>query len=269
MRAFRVAYVGHGYHGFQRQPDVETVEGTLLAALTDLGVIEASGTIPPGYAAAGRTDAGVSALAQTVAFEAPAWLSPPVLSNALPDDIGVWAHAEVPDDFHARHHAVARTYEYHLVPELDLTAAAAALERLSGEHDFHNLTPDDHGTVRSIQTALESAPTGSIVRITADGFPRQLVRRIVSLVTSVASGAVTLDRIDRLLEGPPVDGPLGVEPAPPEALLLTDVTYPAVTFEADETARASVADAFATRCDTLEARRRVAERIRAGVTSSR
>ena len=61
MRAFRVAYDGRPYSGFQRQPDVPTVEDTLLDALRALGVFEGS-DVPPGYAAAGRTDAGVSAL---------------------------------------------------------------------------------------------------------------------------------------------------------------------------------------------------------------
>jgi len=75
MRAYRVAYDGRPYSGFQRQPDVPTVEGTVLAALGRLGVCELD-AIPEGYAAAGRTDAGVSAVAQTVAFDAPDWLAP-------------------------------------------------------------------------------------------------------------------------------------------------------------------------------------------------
>ncbi|MFB6218385.1 MAG: tRNA pseudouridine(38-40) synthase TruA, partial [Halobacteriaceae archaeon] len=64
MRAFRLAYDGRPFHGFQRQPDVPTVEGALLDALDALD-IPFAGDTPSGYAAAGRTDRGVSAVAQT------------------------------------------------------------------------------------------------------------------------------------------------------------------------------------------------------------
>jgi hypothetical protein len=57
VRAFRLAYDGSGYRGFQRQPHGETVEDELFAALRELGVAFEGGS-PVGYAAAGRTDAG-------------------------------------------------------------------------------------------------------------------------------------------------------------------------------------------------------------------
>ena len=69
MRAYRIAYDGRPYYGFQRQPDVPTVEDDLFDALRALDAF--SGEKPPSYAAAGRTDAGVSALAQTVALRPP------------------------------------------------------------------------------------------------------------------------------------------------------------------------------------------------------
>jgi len=81
MRAFRVAYDGEPYRGFQRQPHGDTIEDALFEGLRALGVGFRDGS-PAGYAAAGRTDAGVSARAQTVAFEAPDWLSPRARSTA-------------------------------------------------------------------------------------------------------------------------------------------------------------------------------------------
>ena len=114
MRAYRIAYDGQPYHGFQRQPDVPTVEDALLSALRALDVLEAGGDTPPGYAAAGRTDAGVSALAQTVAFEASDWLSQAALNSELPESVSAWASAAVAPDFHATHHASSREYTYFL-----------------------------------------------------------------------------------------------------------------------------------------------------------
>ena len=84
MRAYRLAYDGAGYRGFQRQPHGETVEDALFGALRDLDVAFVDGS-PVGYTAAGRTDAGVSARAQTVAFEAPEWLRPRAFDAELPD----------------------------------------------------------------------------------------------------------------------------------------------------------------------------------------
>ena len=160
MRAFRIAYDGRPYHGFQRQPDVQTVEDALLDALVELDVIEEVGAgtrpTPPGYAAAGRTDAGVSATAQTVAFEGPAWLSPAALNGELPADVRAWAAADADDGFHATHHAAEREYTYFLSdPDGQAERARTAVAVLSGEHDFHNLTPDDEGTVRALSASVE------------------------------------------------------------------------------------------------------------------
>jgi tRNA pseudouridine38-40 synthase len=231
-RAYRVAYDGRAYHGFQRQPDVPTVEDALLDALRALDVCPGDGT-PPGWAAAGRTDAGVSALAQTVAFDAPAWLSPAAFTSELPADVWVWADAAAPADFHATHDATGRAYTYHLhAPPgaVDDARARETLADLAGEHDFHNLTPDDEGTVRDLETDLEREGEFLRLRLRASGFPRQLVRRVVSLVAEFGRGTPSGDRLERVLSPEPLSGPEGVPPAPAEPLVLTDVSYP-VSFE--------------------------------------
>jgi tRNA pseudouridine38-40 synthase len=264
MRAFRIAYDGRPYHGFQRQPEVPTVEDAILDALQRLGVLD--GDTPPGYAAAGRTDAGVSALAQTVAFECPDWLSPAALNGELPEDIRAWASADAPGDFHATHHASARTYVYHLhAPETDHAAARAVLDRLSGEHDFHNLTPDDTGTRRELSAALSG--DGPILELTfrASGFPRQLVRRLVSLVAAVARGERELAHLDRVLSAEQLSGPDGVAPAPPYPLLLQSVAYPDRSFEVDSDAAATARDVFELRQREHAVRARVAETIADGI----
>jgi len=87
MHAFRLAYDGTGYRGLQRQPYGGTVENALFEALEALDVAFEAGA-PVGYTAAGRTDAGVSARAQTVAVEAPEWLRLSALNAELPADSG-------------------------------------------------------------------------------------------------------------------------------------------------------------------------------------
>lgn len=249
MRAFRVAYDGSDYRGFQRQPHGETIEDELFDALGSFDV-EFRGGSPVGYAAAGRTDAGVSARAQTIAFDAPTWLSPRAFNAELPDAIRTWASAEVDEGFHATHDAVARTYRYFLyAPSADDDLARTACRRLSVTGDFHNFTPDDDGTERTVAMSLHREDDFLILDCEAGGFARQLVRRLVSVVEAVAVGNRELAFINRSLEADPLPGQDGIAPAAPEPLVLLDVRYPGVEFEPDDRA---LADA----CEVFEARRR-------------
>lgn len=263
-RAYRIAYDGGPYHGFQRQPDVPTVEDAMLSALRDLGVLAADVDTPPGYAAAGRTDAGVSALSQTVAFEAPDWLAPAAFNSELPDAIRAWADADVGPDFHATHHATEREYTYFLhAPDASEDRARRALDALAGDHDFHNLTPDETGTERVLETGLERDGPFLVCRFRADGFPRQFVRRAVSVTAEVARGDATLDRVERVLAPEPVDGPDGVPPAPPTPLVMTGVSYPDARFVVDSEAAVSARGLF----ETLHAQRAAGARV-AGVLAT-
>ncbi|NKE36700.1 tRNA pseudouridine(38-40) synthase TruA [Natronococcus sp. JC468] len=281
MRAYRIAYDGSGYHGFQRQPqpDVPTVEDDLFDALRSHGVLEPGADKPAGYAAAGRTDAGVSALAQTVAFEAPDWLTARAFNGELPADVRAWAVADAPAAFHATHHASRREYAYHLyAPPARRSAASAAetgsqttarvaddrfraaCDALSGTHDFHNLTPDDRNTERS--PTLEATRDGDylVVTVTADGFVRELVRRLVSLARAVGAGERSLADLERALDPEPLPGHEGIAPAPPEPLVLAGVDYPDLEFAVDETAAASARRVF----DARRIERRTGARV-AGV----
>lgn len=265
-RAFRIAYDGREYAGFQRQPHATTVEGTLLRALAHHDVLNRGDgpthATPPGYAAAGRTDAGVSAVAQTVAFDAPDWLTPRAFNGHLPGSVRVWAAADGPEGFHATHDAVRRTYRYHLYaprPEhrtdrrhptehaVDDDRIRDALARCAGEHDFHNLTSDETGTVRTVEAGATRTADLLVIEVTADGFPRALVRRLVAAVRAVGRGTVEPSRIDRLLAPEPVPGELGVGPAPPEPLVLWDVDYEGLSFDVDPDAAESARVAFGER----------------------
>jgi tRNA pseudouridine38-40 synthase len=259
MRAFRVAYDGADYRGFQRQPHGQTVADTLFDALATLD-IPFEGGAPVGYSAAGRTDAGVSARAQTVAIEAPEWLTPRALNSELPADIRAWAHADVSEDFHATHDAAERTYRYFLyAPDIDDERAEQAAGRLSGVHDFHNFTPDDTGTERDLTVRLRRDGPFLLVDCIAGGFARQLVRRVVSTVEAVGLGEREPAFLDRALGDDPLEGPDGIAPAAPEPLVLLDVAYPGIEFVVDEEAAESAREVFGER-----RRRRLAEARVAG-----
>lgn len=265
-RAFRVAYDGRPYSGFQRQPDVPTVEDALFDALRDLDVLDAADDAPPNYAAAGRTDAGVSALAQTVGFAAPDWLTPAAFNGTLPATVRAWASADVDEGFHATHDATRRTYRYHCyAPDLDDGRARAALDRLAGEHDFHNCTTDDAGTVRRLDTDCRRDGDFLVLTLSAGGFARHMVRRLVSLVRAVGSGESSIERIDRVLGPDPVDGAAGVATAPATPLVLADVAYPDVSFTLDGDAAGSARGVFDERRATALTAARVGGDIRDGI----
>jgi len=259
MRAFRVAYDGRPFHGFQRQPDVPTVEGRIFDALRELGVADGK---PDGYAAAGRTDAGVSAVAQTVAFECPDWLTPAAFNSELPGSVRAWASADAPAEFHATHHAASRRYVYHLyAPDADADLAREALALLRGEHDFHNLTPDDDNTVRELRAELRRDGAYLVFDLRAGGFVREMVRRVVSLVRAVATGDAPTAKVERVLGPERIEGPAGVAPAPAFPLVLADVAYPMLSFDTDPEAAASARAAF----ERLREERATGARVAAAV----
>ena len=275
MRAFRLAYDGRPFYGYQRQPAVPTVEDTLFEALRSLSVLEPAASRPEGYAAAGRTDAGVSAVAQTIAFEAPDWLRPRVLNSELPGTIRAWASADADPEFHATHRAVRREYTYQLYaphsesldgrPLTDDSRAKAALDALCGSHDFRNLTPDDQGTRRGLSGRLDRDGEFLVIEFAAGGFARELVRRLVSVIQAVGTGQQPVEWIETLLGPDPVDP--RPPPAAPEPLLLSDVRYPGLDFERDPEAAERGATAFGQRAvESLVAHRLstvISDRLRA------
>ncbi len=263
MRAYRVAYDGGPYYGFQRQPDVPTVEDELFDALRRLGAID--GDEPPDYAGAGRTDAGVSAVAQTVAFAGPEWLMPAAFNSELPADVRAWASADVPGGFHATHDALAREYVYHLhAPGADDGAARETVAALAGEHDFHNLTPDERGTVRTLEADVERDGEFLVLRLRAGGFARHMVRRVVGLVDEVARRDAGLARVERVLSAESLSGPDGVPTAPARPLVLWDVAYDA-EFAVDADAAASARAVFEERRVDRTTGARVAGTVRDGI----
>ncbi|WP_435359554.1 tRNA pseudouridine(38-40) synthase TruA [Haloarchaeobius sp. DFWS5] len=271
MRAFRVAYDGRPFHGFQRQPAVATVEETLFDALRKLDVLAEEAAKPPGYAAAGRTDAGVSAVAQTVAFECPDWLTPRAFDSQLPAHVRAWASADVPADFHATYDAESRAYEYHLfAPGADPELARAATAKLAGEHDFANLTAvsrnAEFDTVRTLETATVEVDGEFLVfSLRADGFLWELVRRIGSLVRAVATGQAPLSKVERVLDPEPLPGHEGVPAAPPEGLVLVDAHYQGITFEPDDQGIESVREVFGEKRATAATTARMARCVRSRV----
>lgn len=219
--AMKLAYDGVAFHGQARQPGVSTVEGEILFALERGKIIRDAPSSR--FQSASRTDRGVSALGNVVAFDA-VLPAPAVLRafNAKARGVWAWAAAEVPPEFNARH-ARARWYRYALPPGHDPGRLAAVLSLFVGEHDFRNFTRDRTRTVARIDLATATREAdATALDFRAPSFRWNLVRRIVAAALQVEAGACNPEQIQRALEGS-IRMDFGL--APPEPLTLMDVEY--------------------------------------------
>lgn len=225
--ALKLAYIGTEFHGSQVQPNVVTVEGELFEALRNIGIIESPKSA--NYTFAGRTDAGVHALGQVVAFDTdrPNLAIPRIINSELPPSIWAWAHAEVPYYFDARRNAVSRHYRYVMSGEgCDISRVREASKLLIGTHDFENFarTNEEKSTVRTIES-VNARVDGGLVKIDVIGnsFLWNMVRRIVTALSMIGKGVRDKDWLLQMLD--PDIYEEGIEPAPAYGLTLLKVNY--------------------------------------------
>lgn len=246
--ALKVEYHGAPFAGWQRQAGQQTVQGTIEAALARLE------PGPHGIAAAGRTDAGVHALAQVAQCDLTRDWDPFRLSQALnhhlkPLPVAVLACARVPDNWHARFSATERRYLFRLlmrrapathdrglvwqVPHpLDVAAMRKGARHVVGRHDFTTFRASICQAKSPVKTLDEIGiePVAGLggpelhFRLRARSFLHNQVRSIVGTLERVGAGAWTpadvgaaLAARDRAACGPV---------CPPQGLYLAGVGYP-------------------------------------------
>jgi tRNA pseudouridine38-40 synthase len=219
-----VEYDGTEFAGFQAQPKARTVQGELEAALARLS----GGTRQP-VVGAGRTDAGVHATGQVIAFTYPGRLSVEALTEALngtlPPDVAVRDLRRAPAGFNPRYAARYREYRYSIWngprsplrermalwvrSELDVAAMASAATAFEGRHDFSAFGGADPQPVRTIHR-ITVRRQGQVVTIDvrADAFLRGMVRRIVAALLAVGRGTLEASAVPGLLTAgkPALDG---------------------------------------------------------------
>lgn len=238
-------YDGTGLHGWAKQTDLPTVEGSLEAAFaTVLGAA-------PTLRVAGRTDSGVHARQQVVSVRLPAATDPGKLAvslNALtPGGIVIRKIVRKRGRFDARRDATGRVYRYFLstarVPSpfwsrycwdlghgLDESLLRAAAEATVGTHDFTGFTPavSEHSWFRrTVQTCAWRRVPGEAgmlrLEIGADSFLRHMVRTLVGTMVEVAEGKRDLESYQALLDGAVRED--GGITAPPQGLFLWKIEY--------------------------------------------
>jgi len=245
-----IAYDGAGFHGWQVQPEVATIQGALNQAASQ---ITQEKIIVQG---ASRTDTGVHALGQVAHFRTSSALAASefqrALNGVLPHTLRIVAAEEVGQDFHSRWQSQAKTYRYriyraevlppfeygrvlHYPWPLDEQAMAAAARAFEGEHDFTSFAASsgseeddrDRDMTRVIYSSemVRDGKSDEVVYVVRGrSFLRYMVRKIVGTLIEVGRGRLSVEDIplifearDRNRSGPTVA---------PEGLYLVSIEYP-------------------------------------------
>ena len=237
-----VAYDGTHYHGWQIQPEGDTIEAELDRHLSELLKEEIHVT------GASRTDAGVHALGNVAVFNTQARM--PVdkiaiaMNTRLPSDIRIQKSEQVPETFHPRFCRVRKTYRYQIWNRpvqnplvsrystfyyypLDAEKMDKAAYYLLGRHDFSSFCtakPDRPNHVRTIEE-ISVRREGDMItlQITGDGFLYNMVRIIAGTLLRVGGGQMKPEEMKTVLEAK--DRSLAGDTARPEGLCLMEIEY--------------------------------------------
>jgi tRNA pseudouridine38-40 synthase len=234
-------YDGTRYRGWQSQKNTDrTVQGMLLRAAHELLGADAA------LGGAGRTDAGVHAIAQVAHLKAQkampeadvAW----GLNERLPSDIHVLAVEKAPPRFHARHDAKSRTYLYRISrrrtafgkpyvwwvkDRLDAAAMRRAAKLFEGHHDFASFceNPEGQESTLVVVEKCEVVESGDEIhfRITASHYLWKMVRRLAGTLVEVGRGKLDAAGVEKLLHEKSTAPAKWT--APPSGLFLEKVLY--------------------------------------------
>ncbi|WP_069876119.1 tRNA pseudouridine(38-40) synthase TruA [Fusibacter sp. 3D3] len=215
-----ISYDGSEYKGWQRQPSELSIQGTIEKTLKRL--LKEEITID----GAGRTDAGVHSIkGQTATFNLTTHIEAEplryALNRALPRSIHIDQITTVPDTFHARYHALGKTYRYiidqsleasplrakyvhHLDRPLDFKAIRLAMQHFVGTHDFKTFMASGskiEDTVRTLYSfTLEQYKEEYHFTISGDGFLYNMIRIIMGSLIQVGDHKIEPDEIRAIIE---------------------------------------------------------------------
>ena len=241
-----LAYDGTNYHGWQIQPNGESVQECLMKALSTFLRREVE------VVGAGRTDAGVHASLMVAHFDNEEELEPSAvtenLNRLLPPDISVYKVCKVRSDAHARFDATARMYKYYVTTakypfnrqyrcriygSLDfdrMNEAAHTLFDYSDFTSFSKLHTDVKTNLCKIMQArwTQEDDTTWVFTIQADRFLRNMVRAIVGTLIEVGRGKLSVDGFREIIEQK--DRCKAGTSVPGHALFLVNIDYPPEIF---------------------------------------
>jgi len=235
--ALKFAYLGTEYYGYQIQHGVPTIEGKLLKALRDAGALK--NLSKARYSAAGRTDRGVHALGQVIAFDTEsAEAAKPGTINCNLHQIWIYAWAQVGKDFNARMSAVEREYRYVFWGKgLDIDKMKDAVSIFPGTHDFRYFADEERGksTLCDIKTiSIRNDGDWFYLDIAGNRFMQHMVRKIAAALKLIGKGEKYGGWLAKMLDCSITDT---LQPMEANGLILMNVNYPGIKWNIDSHAR--------------------------------
>lgn len=222
--AIKIYYDGKKFYGFQLQKDKRTVAGEIYSALLKSRLIE--NLKKASFQAASRTDRGVSALGQTIAFNTKEAFSLRRLNAFFPSEIQAWAWTNVPYNFNPRREAKLRIYVYvYPYSREDLKMMEEAAKMLQEKLVFGRFIGKNRKVYPRTLKKLEVKLKGKNLFLTfsSKSFVRGLIRKLVTLLIKIGREEISLDQLKQFLEAGKLE--LNLPLAPPENLILLDVKY--------------------------------------------
>lgn len=240
--AVKLYYDGKNFYGFQLQKDRRTIAGEIFSAFVRSKLI-----VKPENAffqAASRTDRGVSALGQTIAFNTEEKFSLKRINAFLPPDMYAWAWVEVPLNFNPRREAEERTYVY-VYPYRgeNLEKMRKVAKILKKNLVFGSYMGGDGKVYPRTLKDLSLTLTGECIlfSFTSKSFVRGLVRKLTNLLLKVGQEKFSLNQLNQNLNYENLKQK--IPPAPAENLLLLEVKY-GFKFNVDENSKKKLLDKF-------------------------
>ena len=233
--AFKLAYIGTDFHGFQRQPNFPTVEGELFKAFKKAGIMDDPEKLH--YSIAGRTDRGVHALGNVISLKTDSKATINQINYYLPSSIQIIGKAEVPFGFKPRY-AEYRHYKYVFFKDpfgekiLNLKKMQKASKILEGTHNFRNFSKRcERSPTRNVnELKVSQYKMLIVIDVIGESFLWNMVRKIVQVIIKIGMGEMDEKELSLLLNP---DIVASITPVPPDGLILMDVKYKDVEFNID------------------------------------
>ena len=225
----RLFYLGDYYYGSQLQPGLKTVQGELIDALHSWSKENHSKQT---VQLSGRTDRGVHSFGQLVLISTNKHLNVDQVNKHLPEDIILWAKTKAPEGFRPRSSALMRHYRYYLGSmwkNIDQNQVKKGISLLIGSKDFNMLSkPDERrNTITTVLNVAVGEDSGiPFLDVFGTSFLWKFVRKTVTLLIEIGLHQMEPEIILEVLQGIKKRNWGGIEPAPPENLILMETIVP-------------------------------------------
>lgn len=251
--ALKIGYIGTNFHGFQRQPNLRTIEEELINTLQRLEYFDDLKKAK--FRIAGRTDKGVHSLGNVISFQSEKEVLVNQINTNLPDDIQILGKAPVRFGFKPRY-AQMRQYRYVLFDsDLNMDLLHQCADIFKGTHNFINFSKREQKTpIRTIEdikistplfneelkfknnnlTNLNNSCSPIFIDIFGESFLWNMVRKMMRIFVLVGKEKLSLEQVERLLNPKINEEKACIKVMDADQLILMNIQYDNINFSNDD-----------------------------------